>query len=480
MQDLIAHHINFKPDDNRKENLIMLCPTHAAMADKGKIDRKSCMKYKEIISKMGKVNSEQILDTYTKNIKHLLKNELNKVIPNKKKLKRIIKVHKSKSKIVKPSTSEQFKTHQILITVSSDRTIYPLESVVHVRVNAPQLIAGEPIYIEAYDESRMILSKKIDPEKFRNLELKSAGLYETSFVMKGDYWKIGNSYTVKAKHGEAEAFDSFTIGKRMPVVQSDKSVYRWGEDMILTVIDPDADKDSDKVEYVGDRADSRLTIMSSKGILRNYRLRETGDNTGIFQGIIGFIGTYENGKVVGCKHGNKIITKTQGKGIDDGFIKVGRGDELTITYTNSAGKASLITYSSNFGAVVELDQKKYTSTDKVYITVVAPDLNFNSKKIDFIGDKPENQITISTKKGRLRYYKLKETGIDTGIFKGRITLTGFQDNKMNAHDRNRRRVGITKGKGPTDGMIAASNKDSIEVVFNYFGEENIIGRAKIV
>jgi len=33
----------------------------------------------------------------------------------------------------------------------------------------------------------------------------------------------------------------------------------------------------------------------------------------------------------------------------------------------------LTIYTSNFGATVELDQKVYTWTDRVYTTVVAPD-----------------------------------------------------------------------------------------------------------
>ena len=40
---------------------------------------------------------------------------------------------------------------------------------------------------------------------------------------------------------------------------------------------------------------------------------------------------------------------------------------------------------SNFGATVELDQNVYTWTDKVFITVVASDYNFDSNIVDEIG-----------------------------------------------------------------------------------------------
>ena len=41
------HHINGNPSDNKKSNLIVLCPNHHAMATEGKIDRKECQAYKE-------------------------------------------------------------------------------------------------------------------------------------------------------------------------------------------------------------------------------------------------------------------------------------------------------------------------------------------------------------------------------------------------------------------------------------------------
>lgn len=51
--NLEFHHINSNPLDNRDENLIVLCPNHHAMADRGKIDRKACMLYKEKLKQEG-------------------------------------------------------------------------------------------------------------------------------------------------------------------------------------------------------------------------------------------------------------------------------------------------------------------------------------------------------------------------------------------------------------------------------------------
>jgi len=64
MQDFVYHHINFKPSDNRIKNIIVLCPNHAAMADKGKIDRKACRRYKELLKVSLAPKSTQVLKNY--------------------------------------------------------------------------------------------------------------------------------------------------------------------------------------------------------------------------------------------------------------------------------------------------------------------------------------------------------------------------------------------------------------------------------
>lgn len=63
MQNLEAHHINGDPSDNRMENIIMYCPTHHTMADRGIIDRKASRKYKELLHNQNGYTGEQILKT---------------------------------------------------------------------------------------------------------------------------------------------------------------------------------------------------------------------------------------------------------------------------------------------------------------------------------------------------------------------------------------------------------------------------------
>jgi len=134
------------------------------------------------------------------------------------------------------------------------------------------------------------------------------------------------------------------------------------------------------------------------------------------------------------------------------------------------GKYALSTiWRSNFGATVELDQKVYTWTDKVYITLVAPDFSTN---------KTEN-VNISTNEGRIINYQLEQTGNDTGIFTGEIRLSGlkkyFHYPKFNLKNF----LGITKGQGPTDGFIACGRDDAVQISFQISKKEHVVANALV-
>jgi len=138
----------------------------------------------------------------------------------------------------------------------------------------------------------------------------------------------------------------------------------------------------------------------------------------------------------------------------------------------------LTIFTSNFGATVELDQKVYTWTDKVYITVVAPDQNFDSNLIDEIGNTNEDPLKVATRGNNLNKYKLVETGTDTGIFTGEVILTGYN------HDANGEQSGglppnTTSGAGPTSGYLQADNDDGLTVSYEFSEDETVVGSALI-
>ena len=81
---------------------------------------------------------------------------------------------------------------------------------------------------------------------------------------------------------------------------------------------------------------------------------------------------------------------------------------------------------SNLSATIELDRDAYTWTDKVRITAVAPDHNLDPNAVDEIGATDADAVTISTfAADSTGYYRLVETGADTGVFAGEVVLAGF-------------------------------------------------------
>ena len=370
--------------------------------------------------------------------------------------------------------SEQLQLEEnigkISISVSSDRTIYPLNSTMHMRARIGSIIKGGKIIFKIFNSKRkLLLSHTVDPEKSDYSEMAKENIFQACFQMEGDQWKEGEKYIVRATYSDSYSEDGFAIDKRTPVIQSDKSVYMIGSDVILTVIDPDADKDNDVAEFVGDRDDSKVTIESKYGKIDGYRLKETGDSTGIFQGVIGILGIRKNGSVIPQNFDGKVIDKIQGIGTDDGFIGGALSDKITITYKNSSNIVSIPIYISDFGATIEMDQKIYAPTDKVYLTVVAPDFSFDSKKIDVIGQDLQDIIHIRTSVDKLNGYKLVETGPDTGIFTGELQLIPIKDGSSKQ----------SKSTGPTDGVINCNNEDFIEISFTSFEQETVVSRSTI-
>jgi hypothetical protein len=252
--------------------------------------------------------------------------------------------------------------------------------------------------------------------------------------------------------------------------------------MILTLIEPDFDLDNDGAEsYTLDLiewdSDADTTSMGAKGTSgaaaafdpEPSALRETGDSTGIFQVVIEIPEELNSEKL---DRGEKIDLEYTDWG-PAGADYVGQEDE----------DIGLTVYTSNFGATIELDQKVYTWTDKVYITVVAPDHNFDSGLVDEIGNTSNDPLKVSTRGNQLDNYKLVESGADTGIFIGEVTLAGFQFDADGdgVNDITGTASALTTGatNGPTEGKLATTDNDGLTVSFEFSEDETVVGSALI-
>ena len=283
-------------------------------------------------------------------------------------------------------------------------------------------------------------------------------------ILQGDILQVEYEDPTDASGRPNTVTDSATFDLRNGVLQSDKSVYIIGSDMILTLIEPDLDLDSsqnetydlDLIEWSSSAA--TVTMGDADDAINDFdpeplSFRETGPSTGIFQIVI------------------EIPQELDGSSLQ-------RGEEIDLEYTDWGPSGAdyvgdqdedvrLTVFTSNFGATIDLDQKVYSWTDKVYITVVAPDHNFDDNLIDEIGETEEDSLRIATKGFDLDNYRLVETGFDTGIFTGEVILTGFEHAIFGDNERPH------GGNGPTDGLLPTPSDGGISVSYEFSEDETV-------
>jgi len=139
---------------------------------------------------------------------------------------------------------------------------------------------------------------------------------------------------------------------------------------------------------------------------------------------------------------------------------------------------------SNMGSGIQFDKKIFSWTDRVYITIHAPDFNFDPNNIDTIGETQDDKVTACTT-GNCIPYKLTETGTNTGVFSGYVTLTGDPTAKgstgIDGQGMNPTGAKSTCNPtcGPTDGFLPSTGDDGISISFEYTRNQVIAGSALI-
>ena len=105
--------------------------------------------------------------------------------------------------------------------------------------------------------------------------------------------------------------------------------------------------------------------------------------------------------------------------------------------------------------------------------------------VDIIGGGFCGTVVIKTNKNQLNSYQLIETGANTGIFTGYVTLTGDPNLKgtIGVDGNGTNPSGMTSTCsptcGPTNGFLSAENNDVISVSFESLNGESVTGSALI-
>jgi hypothetical protein len=135
---------------------------------------------------------------------------------------------------------------------------------------------------------------------------------------------------------------------------------------------------------------------------------------------------------------------------------------------------------SDSSSPVHLNKKVFGWTDRVYITIYAPDFNSDPNVIDEIGVTTDDKVTVSTNGNSIPYH-LVETGPNTGVFGGYVTLSGDPALKgqtgVDGQGTNPSGIQSTCNPtcGPTNGFLPSGRNDGITVSFEYTRDKVITG-----
>ena len=347
------------------------------------------------------------------------------------------------------------------LKIRLDRPVYYPNSVIRASVEADEPFPSGKVTVAILDENLDELAKKT--KKAPKANRRTAGALTMDIRPKG--LAVDRRYIARATCGGLVSEEMFAVDQSAPVVQTDKSVYMIDGDMTVTVLDPSANTDSAAEEHVGNAEKSRLVIKSPHGTIDGYRLEETGRSTGIFQGIVRCMGVRDDGSVRETMLDDGVyVDKTQGTGTEDGVIACAPGNLIQIRYTNEFGTGEVDVFVARFAPIVELDRDEYPCTASVDIRVILPDFAASGGQPATIGDNSRDcWVTISTSEKSLDGYRLAETGPDSSMFAGTVSLTGLAGmggRKSAAHGAAH---GDTRGAGPHDGMLACKPHDAVRV-----------------
>lgn len=153
-------------------------------------------------------------------------------------------------------------------------------------------------------------------------------------------------------------------------------------------------------------------------------------------------------------------------------------------HAQASPSQGVVTQAESGSMPIQFNKKVFSWTDRVYITVYAPDFNSDPNLVDTIGDTQDDKVTVCTT-GHCIPYRLSETGPDTGIFAGYVDLTGDPTQKgPGGIDGSGENPAGTISScnticGPTDGMLPSTGNDGISVSFEYSRDQTVTGSALI-
>jgi hypothetical protein len=163
---------------------------------------------------------------------------------------------------------------------------------------------------------------------------------------------------------------------------TDKSVYSWTDKIIISIMAPSWNSNSNQIDSIGNLESHSVKISSGEYSLEPYRLTETNSNSGIFSGEIILTGFLHDVDGDGVFDTNP---KTTGNGPTNGFLQSDSDDSISISFEFADGVILVesIPVSWNHGTI-QFSKDTFGLNDSIQIRVIDADLNLNPEMIDSI------------------------------------------------------------------------------------------------
>jgi len=163
---------------------------------------------------------------------------------------------------------------------------------------------------------------------------------------------------------------------------TDKSVYSWTDKIIISIMAPSWNSNSNQINSIGNLESHSIKISSGEYFLEPYRLTETNSNSGIFSGEIILTGFLHDVDGDGIFDTNP---RTTGNGPTNGFLQSDGDDSISISFEFADGVILVesIPVSWNHGTI-QFSKDTFLLNDSIQIRVIDSDLNLNPEMIDSI------------------------------------------------------------------------------------------------
>ena len=163
---------------------------------------------------------------------------------------------------------------------------------------------------------------------------------------------------------------------------TDKAVYSWTDKILISIIAPSWNSNSNQIDSIGGSESHAIKISSGENSLKPYRLTETSPNSGIFSGEIILTGFLHDVDGDGNFDTNP---KTLGNGPTNGFLESDMDDSISISFEFADGVVLVESVPVNWNhGTIKFSKEVFLSNELIEIRVIDPDLNLNPEMIDTV------------------------------------------------------------------------------------------------